>query len=344
MIISDCCSRYGGRMSGQSSSMEQLTAESRRRISAKLQDELGEVICTTLMEPDVVEVMVNPDGSLWVERLGKGMTQIEEDGQVSPARVIATVAAYADTVVTRQSPIVSAVLPTDGSRFEGLLPPIVAGPTFTIRRKASKVFGLEDYASNSIMTSSDIMVLRTAVVERRNIMIAGGTGSGKTTLANALIQEISLIHPEHRIVIIEDTAEIQCSAHNKVQMLTSDEVGMDRLLRSTMRLRPDRIIVGEVRGGEALTLLKAWNTGHPGGIGTIHANSARAALDRLESLIDESTASPMRRLIGEALDMVLFITNENGKRRISEILEVTNSDGDTYRTKSFTRREEQHAA
>jgi type IV secretion system protein VirB11 len=272
------------------------------------------------------------------------MTQIEEDGQVSPARVIATVAAYADTVVTRQSPIVSAVLPTDGSRFEGLLPPIVAGPTFTIRRKASKVFGLEDYASNSIMTSSDIMVLRTAVVERRNIMIAGGTGSGKTTLANALIQEISLIHPEHRIVIIEDTAEIQCSAHNKVQMLTSDEVGMDRLLRSTMRLRPDRIIVGEVRGGEALTLLKAWNTGHPGGIGTIHANSARAALDRLESLIDESTASPMRRLIGEALDMVLFITNENGKRRISEILEVTNSDGDTYRTKSFTRREEQHAA
>lgn len=331
-------------MPGPSSSMEQLTAESRRRISVKLQDELGEVICATLKEPDVVEVMVNPDGSLWVERLGKSLVQLEEDGYVSPARVIATVAAFADTVVTRQSPIVSAVLPTDGSRFEGLLPPIVAGPTFTIRRKASKVFALEDYASNSIMSTSDIMVLRTAVAERRNIMIAGGTGSGKTTLANALIQEISLIHPDHRIVIIEDTAEIQCSARNKVQMLTSDDVGMDRLLRSTMRLRPDRIIVGEVRGGEALTLLKAWNTGHPGGIGTIHANSAHAALDRLESLIGESTASPMRRLIGEAVDMVIFITNDNGTRRISEILEVTNSDGDSYLTKSFARREEQHAA
>lgn len=315
-------------MTRLSATLEERSAESRRRISVKLQDELGEVICAALAEPDVVEIMVNPDGSLWVERLGKGMALHEETTHVSPAQVIATVAAFADTVVTRISPVVSAILPTDGSRFEGLLPPIVEGPTFTIRKKASKIFELEEYVASSIMSASDIMVLRTAVAERRNIMIAGGTGSGKTTLANAILREITLIHPQHRIVIIEDTAEIQCSAPNKVQMLTSDEVGMDRLLRSTLRLRPDRIIVGEVRGGEALTLLKAWNTGHPGGIGTIHANNALAALDRLESLIGECSASPMRRLIGEAIDLVIFITNDDGKRRISEILEVSNSDGD----------------
>lgn len=323
---------------------EERSAESRRRISVKLQDELGEVIFAALAEPDVVEIMVNPDGSLWVERLGKGITLHEETTHVSPAQVIATVAAFADTVVTRASPVVSAILPIDSSRFEGLLPPIVEGPTFTIRKKASRIFELEDYVANNIMSASDIMVLRTAVAERRNIMIAGGTGSGKTTLANAILREITLIHPQHRIVIIEDTAEIQCSAPNKVQMLTSDEVSMDRLLRSTLRLRPDRIIVGEVRGGEALTLLKAWNTGHPGGIGTIHANNALAALDRLESLIGESSASPMRRLIGEAIDMVIFITNDDGKRRISEILEVSNSDGDAYETKSFQRKDGKYAA
>jgi type IV secretion system protein TrbB len=315
-----------------------------RRIGAKLADELGPTIVAALHSPDVIEIMVNPDGSLWIERLGIGMEFIEQTSPVYAAQVIATVAAFADTTVTSHSPIVSAVLPGNGSRFEGLLPPIVERPTFSIRRKASRVFTLAEYVETGIMSQGDVMLLRTAVSERKNMMIAGGTGSGKTTLANAIIQEIKEIHPEHRVLIIEDTSEIQCNAKNSVSMLTSDDVTMQQLLRSTMRLRPDRIIVGEVRGREALTLLKAWNTGHPGGIGTIHANNAMAALDRLESLIGEETATPMKRLIGEAIDLVVFIEKDGGSRRISEILEVKNSDGGNYNVVNFKHRGGRNAA
>jgi type IV secretion system protein VirB11 len=164
--------------------------------------------------------------------------------------------------------------------------------------------------------------LEIAIRDRKNILVAGGTGSGKTTLANALIAEIVQAHPEHRLVIIEDTAEIQCSAENAVLLHATDNVDMLRLLKATMRLRPDRILVGEVRGPEALALLKAWNTGHPGGVATVHANSAAAGLIRMEQLIAEATPTPIPVLIGEAVDLVVSIVKTPIGRKVHEILQV----------------------
>jgi type IV secretion system protein VirB11 len=175
---------------------------------------------------------------------------------------------------------------------------VVKAPTFTIRRKASAVFTLEDYERQGIMTAGQRMRIERAVAERENILVGGGTGSGKTTLTNAIIDQMVNASPRHRLVIIEDTAEIQCTAENAVLLRATDTVDMQRLLKATMRLRPDRIIVGEVRG-DALALLKAWNTGHPGGACTVHANHARSGLTRLEQLIAEVSQTPMHALISE---------------------------------------------
>ncbi|RUV80319.1 P-type conjugative transfer ATPase TrbB, partial [Mesorhizobium sp. M1A.F.Ca.IN.020.32.1.1] len=194
-----------------------------------------------------------------------------------------------------------------GHRFEGLLPPVVAAPTFTIRRRASRLIPLDDYVKAKVMTTRQADIIRNAIASRLNVVISGGTGSGKTTLANAVIAEIVETAPEDRILILEDTAEIQCAAENAVALHTSDTIDMARLLKSTMRLRPDRIIVGEVRDGAALTLLKAWNTGHPGGVTTIHSNSAMSALRRLEQLTAEASQQPMQEVIAEAVDLVVSI-------------------------------------
>ena len=217
----------------------------------------------------------------------------------------------------------------DGSRFEAMIPPVVPSPVFTIRRKASQVFTFDDYVAAGIMQPGQRLALMQAVRDRSNILICGGTTSGKTTLTNAVIDQIVAIHPQHRLVIIEDTAELQCAAANYVQLRATDTVDMRRLLKGTMRLRPDRIIVGEVRGGEALDMLKAWNTGHPGGCCTVHANHARAAVIRIEQLIQEVSQNPMRPLIAEAIDLVVSIAMTSAGRRIREVLSV-GFDGNDY--------------
>ena len=185
------------------------------------------------------------------------------------------------------------------------------------------------------MTSSQASVIRNAVASKLNIVVAGGTGSGKTTLTNAILAEIVDHAPDDRLVILEDTAEIQCAAENAVCLHTSDTVDMSRLLKSTMRLRPDRIIVGEVRDGAALTLLKAWNTGHPGGIATIHSNTARSALQRLEQLTAEASQQPMQAVIGDAVDLIISIERTPKGRRVNEILHVSRFAGDQYQIEPY---------
>ena len=222
-------------------------ARSHDRLVRKLQDALGEAICGALEDPLVVEIMLNPDGRLFVERLGQGVGPIGELAPGAAEIIIGSVAHALQTEVDASQPIISGELPIGGHRFEGLLPPIVAAPTFTIRRRASRLIPLEEYVRAGIMTHRQATVLRSAVASRMNIVISGGTGSGKTTLANAVIAEIVARSPDDRLVILEDTAEIQCAAENAVALHTSDTVDMARLLKSTMRLRPDRIIVGEVR-------------------------------------------------------------------------------------------------
>jgi P-type conjugative transfer ATPase TrbB len=243
-----------------------------------LRTTLGPAIAMFLEDPTIIEVMLNPDGRLWIDRLSDGLA--ETGAYLSPAdgeRIVRLVAHHVGAEVHAGAPRVSAELPETGERFEGLLPPVVAAPTFAIRKPAVAVFTLIDYVDAGIMTSAPAAFLRIAVAQRRNILVAGGTSTGKTTLTNALLAEVA--KTADRVVLIEDTRELQCKAPNLVALRTKDGVAsLSDLVRSSLRLRPDRIPIGEVRGPEALDLLKAWGTGHPGGIGTIHAGTAFGAL------------------------------------------------------------------
>jgi len=306
--------------------------ESSDRRRAMLRTALGHRIAAALADPAVIEIMVNPDGCLRLDRLGEGI--VATGHTLDPAqveRIIRLVASHVRMEAHEHNPIVSAELPPHGEglageRFEGLLPPVSRAPCFAIRKPAAKVFALEDYVSEHIITPIQAEILRKAVRERRNLLIAGGTSSGKTTLANALLAEMAGL--KERVVLIEDTRELQCAAPDCVALRTKPGIAsLSDLVRSTLRLRPDRIIVGEVRGPEALDLLKAWNTGHPGGIATVHANSAHAALYRLEQLIQEAIAIPPRRLIAEAIDIVVFIAGRGLTRQVQTIAEVKGLDG-----------------
>ena len=321
------------------------SASSHSRLVRKLRDALGEVICAALEDTDVVEVMLNPDGRLFVERLGEGIGAVGELAPGAAEIIIGSVAHALQTEADEDRPIISGELPIGGHRFEGLLPPVVSAPSFTIRRRASRLIPLADYVSAGVMTKLQVSIIRQAIRDRLNIVVSGGTGSGKTTLANAVIAEIVADTPAHRLLILEDTAEIQCAAENAVALHTSDTVDMARLLKSTMRLRPDRIIVGEVRDGAALTLLKAWNTGHPGGITTIHANTAHSALRRLEQLTAEVSQQPMREVIGEAVDLVISIERTATGRRVRDVMHVHQYAADRYETDHHSQiDEDSHAA
>ncbi len=274
--------------------------------------------------------VLNPDGMLWADILGGNMEKIGMMDPVQSMTMISACAAMLDTVVTADNPVLECELPLDGSRFEALIPPIVSRPTFTLRKKALKIFTLQDYVDRGIMTSVQRAVIEEAVGNRENILVAGGTGTGKTTLANAILHAVSVLTPEHRLVVIEDTLELQCSASNVVFLRTSYNIDMTRLLKVTMRLRPDRIVVGEVRDRAALDLLKAWNTGHPGGVGTVHANGAEAALVRIGQLIQEAGVPPAPELIAEAVNLVVFIRKTASGRVIDQIARVEGYDGGRF--------------
>jgi len=309
--------------------------EQTQRLTQKLARELGPIVGPALKEEGVVEIVLNPDGRVWVEKLGG---TFEERGAMTAATaeaLMGTIASCLRTTVTRENPILEGELPLDGSRFEGLLPPIVANPAFAIRRKAAKVFTLADYVEAGIMSAAQRAQIVAAVRARQNILVVGGTGTGKTTLSNAIIHAITEHCPDDRLVYIEDTAELQCTARNAVGLHASDRADMLRLLRATLRLKPDRIIVGETRGAECLALLKAWNTGHPGGIATVHANDAHAGLIRIEQLVAEATPTPMPALIAAAVNLIVVIVKDPASgRRIAEMLRVDGFDRHTgtYRT------------
>ena len=312
--------------------LDTAASERSERLQRKLIRELGATVMEALSDAEVVEICLNPDGALWLERLGAPMVRAGTMPAAAAEALISTLATCLGTSITREHPILEGELPTDGSRFEGLIPPVVCAPVFAIRRKASAVFTLEHYVRAGIMDERERCCLERAIGERQNILVVGGTGSGKTTLVNALIEAIARRHPDHRLVIVEDTAELQCAAPNAVLLHATDTVDLERLVRATMRLRPDRILVGEVRGSEALALLKAWNTGHPGGVATVHANSAAAGLVRLEQLIAEATQSPTQALIAEAVDLVVAIEKTARGRRLAEILGVTGYRDGAYLT------------
>ena len=295
-----------------------------------LRTALGAAIARFLEDASVVEVMLNPDGRIWIDRLSEGLADTGEmlsaaDGE----RIVRLVAHHVGAEVHADAPRVSAELPETGERFEGLLPPVVAAPAFAIRKPAVAVFTLDDYVAAGIMSGGQAEALRQGVASRANILVAGGTSTGKTTLTNALLAEVA--KTSDRVVIIEDTRELQCAAPNLVAMRTKDGVAsLSDLVRSSLRLRPDRIPIGEVRGAEALDLLKAWGTGHPGGVGTIHAGSAIGALRRMEQLIQEAVGTVPRPLIADTIDLVAVLSGRGSARRLAELARVEGlgPDGD----------------
>jgi type IV secretion system protein TrbB len=307
-----------------------------QRAKLKLERDLGPEILSALADPKTVEILLNADGKLWQERLGEKMRQI---GVLSASRsesIIKTLAGFHGKEITKGRPLIECELPLDGSRFAGQFPPVVPAPTFAIRKKAVAIFTLDDYVGAGIMTPAQRNVIDAAVNNHKNMLVTGGTGSGKTTLVNAIINRMVDYDPSERIVIIEDTGEIQCTAENFVQYHTSLDINMTLLLRTTLRMRPDRILVGEVRGPEALDLLMAWNTGHEGGAATLHANHARAGLDRLALLISMHPDSPkqIEPLIGEAVQFVIHIARTQEGRRVTEILEILRFEAGHYITHS----------
>lgn len=291
-----------------------------------LRTALGPEIAAWLEDASVIEVMLNPDGRLWIDRLGAGIADTGSgmcaaDGE----RIIRLVAHHVGAEVHAKAPRVSAELPDTAERFEGLLPPVVAAPSFAIRKPAVAVFTLADYVTAQIMSAWQAEALVRAVAARKNILVAGGTSTGKTTLTNALLAEVA--KTDDRVVLIEDTRELQCAAPNLVSLRTKDGVAtLSDLVRSALRLRPDRIPIGEVRGSEALDLLKAWGTGHPGGVGTIHAGTALGVLRRMEQLIQESVVTVPRALIAETIDVIAVLVRDGTGRRLAELAEVTGLD------------------
>jgi type IV secretion system protein TrbB len=299
-----------------------IRSERASRGARMLRTALGSAIADWLDDAAVIEVMLNPDGRLWIDRLGKGISNTglamsAADGE----RIIRLVAHHVGVEVHSSAPRLSAELPEGGERFEGLLPPVVAAPSFAIRKPAVAVFTLSDYVAAGIMAAGEAEFLAYVVAERQNILVAGGTSTGKTTLTNALLAEVA--KTQDRVVLIEDTRELQCAAPNLVALRTKDGVAsLSDLVRSALRLRPDRIPIGEVRGPEALDLLKAWGTGHPGGVGTIHAGAALGTLRRLEQLIQETVVTVPRALIAETINVIAVLVRDGTGRRLSELVRV----------------------
>lgn len=303
-----------------------------QRLCGMMHAALGEPILQALRDSRVVEVMANADGTVWIDRAREGRSCI---GHIEPHRaesVIRLVADHMGEAVGRHRPLLSGTLPYTGQRFQGQLPPVTAAPVFCIRKRAEVVFTLDDYVSQGVMTSAQVKHIRDAIAQRHNILIAGGTGSGKTTLANAVLAEPSFA--QDRVLVIEDTRELQCRSPDRVELLTQPTdpaVTMNDLVKCALRLRPDRIVVGEVRGGEALALLKAWNTGHPGGLATLHANNAEDALSRLEDLVGEVSRHVPRRAIARTIQLIVFVARTHQGRCVEAITRVSGFDGTEYR-------------
>ncbi len=317
--------------------MDTSPSEFALRTHEKLLRDFGTTLRAALEDPRTIEVLLNPDGRLWQERLNERMRCI---GHIDAARaeaVIKTVASHLGKEVTKLSPLLEGELPPDGARFSAQLPPVVSAPTFSIRKPAIHAISLEDYLRQGALSAVQYSALKCAVRDHRNILVVGGTSSGKTTFVNALIAQMVLQGPEERLVILEDTREIRCAADNCVQYRSTPSTSMTSLLRTTLRMRPDRILVGEVRGPEALDLLMAWNTGHEGGAATVHANNAYAGLVRLQMLVSMHPDAPsqIEPLIGEAVDVIVHIARTAEGRRVQQVLEVLGYERDGFKTRTF---------
>lgn len=311
------------------------------RLDEMLSRYLGDAIVRAVADADVTEVYVNPqDGLVRLDTRSRGRT--DAGCSIDPHRVemfLNAVASRFGVTLTADTPRLEAELPVGifgGSRLQGFIPPVTSGPAFNIRKTPAAIYTLDDYVSSGVLSETRRTTLRAAVSERQNILIAGGTNTGKTTLANALLHEISEQFPTDRVAVLEDTVELKCSARDRLALRTTAQVSLTDLVRSALRTSPNRIIVGEVRGAEALDLLDAWATGHPGGVATVHASSAVGALRRLDRLAQRANVPPQAQLVAEAIDVVIVIDGANGTRRVTDIARVRGFDASGFITQHLS--------
>lgn len=311
--------------------------EGNRRLYEKLYIDLGAEIITFLEDNDVNEIMLNPDGKLWVDKNSKGQSCVGNINKTRIFSIMNSVAGIHNFVVSQHSPRLEAELPfyraMKGERFTGQIPPIVSAPCFTIRKKTEIIFTLADYVTTNRMTEIQALIIRKLIAKRKNILVCGGPGSGKTTVTNALITEAVKLDENQRFLILEDLPELQCTAQNKVALLTSQDVDMTGLLKAAMRMRPDRILIGEVRGKEALDMLKAWNTGCPGGFCTLHANGAEETIQRILDLAMEAgLAVPPKKLVLHTVDTIISVIRRgNQKGFIHEIVTLLEDKNENFK-------------
>ncbi len=308
-----------------------------------------DTLAAALRDGTVVELMVNQDGSMYVERSGAGLEKLP--GQAKPEDVLAILKAFVgDPGVFGPSRPYADLLALDGSRVHVIAPPLVSGGLcLTVRKRPSKRPSLPQLAEGGALSHQCAGFLSYAIEHKKNILVVGGTSSGKTTLLNALIE---MIDPKERLIILEDTPELTPTQPHVMSLRTrtrdaagQPDVTLGDLLVNTLRMRPDRIIVGEVRGPEALALLQAMNVGHEGTLGTLHANSCREAIQRLETLVlmagTEMPLKAVRGNIASALDLIVFMARlADGSRRVVQVAEVTGMElenltmADLYKTES----------
>jgi pilus assembly protein CpaF len=313
-------------------------AERQRLTSDVIDDVLGYgPIQPFLDDPTVTEIMVNGDDAIYVERNGRlQRTSARFVSEDHLRRVIERIVSGVGRRIDESSPMVDARLP-DGSRVNAIVPPLsVDGPSLTIRKFAQDPYGVGDLISFATMTPAIATLLDACVRGRLNILVSGGTGTGKTTLLNVLS---SFIPEDERIVTVEDAVELQLHQDHVVRLESrpaniegKGEVAIRDLVRNSLRMRPDRIVVGETRGGEALDMLQAMNTGHEGSLSTVHANSPRDAISRLETMVlmagMDLPARAIREQIASALDLIVHITRlRDGSRRITHVTEVHGMEG-----------------
>ncbi len=326
-----------------------------RRQLVMLRRSFGPIVMRELENPRTQDICLNQDTKLWVQRQGEPFQHVGNLHPVHALSALATIATMRKTRVDHEKPDLETNLPLDGSRIEGIVPPVVTNPIFAIRKRTAHKPRLEHYEESGILTdkndprnnyrNKDLFlemakdkshgeIIRLAIKEKKNIVVVGSTGSGKTTLVNAVLEMQARLAPHDRTIVIEDTPELVCEVDNHLSLLTTDSFNALSCLKASMRLTPSRIVMGEVRDKAAHAMLKAWTTGHPGGLATFHANDARGGLGRLESLVAESPEAKdldKKALIAEAVDLVVFIDKDvthPAGRKVREVLAVTGFDSD----------------
>jgi pilus assembly protein CpaF len=311
-----------------------ISRDDRERLAAEIADDiLGHGPLERLLaDESVTEIMVNGPFDVWVERQGRLFeTTVRFNDESHLRRIINKIVAQVGRRIDESSPLVDARLP-DGSRVNAVIPPLsLSGPLVTIRKFSKKRFDLNDLIRMGELTTETVEFLQRCIVAELNILISGGTGSGKTTLLNALS---TAIPDSDRIVTIEDAAELRLNQRHVLRLEArpkniegEGEIPIRELVRNSLRMRPDRIIVGEVRGAEALDMLQAMNTGHDGSLSTVHANSCRDALARIETMVlmagFDLPIRAIRQQVASALDLIVHLERlEDGSRRVTAITEV----------------------